>query len=99
MSDLAESIPFELTLTDGIGTADLEAELRSPLLDPALHPKGVATVAIDNDMPRRKKKQAVLLDSFIFESIVEYLRRQVEIRRTLERELVADQRDWDPDGK
>src|SRR5215203_197422 len=53
---------YELHLRGGINTTDdrIEAELRSPALDPAMHPKGAVHVNVNTDVTTKPKTSAVL---------------------------------------
>jgi len=94
-----DSAEYELHVRGKINMTDerIEAELRSPALDPAMHPKGFARVDINTDVKEKPKPTAVL-DAFHLESLAEYVRGQEHVRKTLEKALKRDQRGGDPDG-
>jgi len=90
---------YELSIRSGINMTDdrIEAELKAPALDPAMHPKGLVRVNVNTDVGKKPHAYAVL-DAFHIESLVEYVRGQAGIRKALEQALKRDQGDWDPDG-
>src|SRR5689334_7699969 len=93
---------FDLKLVQVEGSGpryEVTAELRSALLDPAMHQgPGATVVAIVGGNPANSTVRAVL-DPFQVESIAEYLRVQAHIRQTVESELIRYQHDWEPDGE
>lgn len=94
-------VEFDLTIleTDGGGNYDIKAQLRSPLLDAKLHPEGQIDVAMISKGRVIQSVAGFVLDSFQIQSVLDYLRMQKKVRRTLERELAKDQKSWDPEGE
>ena len=91
---VSKSVPYELTVV-GHNPADsqVEAEIASPLLDPLLHPEGIAKVKFVADVTVEPKVRFTL-HSFQIDSVVEYLRSQALVRRVLEAELPRDRANW-----
>jgi hypothetical protein len=91
---VSKSVPYELTVT-GYDPADslVEAEVRSPLLDPLLHPEGVVGVKFLTEVTVESKVRFTL-HSFQIDSVVEYLRSQALVRQVLQAELARDRANW-----
>jgi hypothetical protein len=70
----------------------VEGELKSAKLDTVLHPPGWVLVTVDGE--GAKGWPGYILDTFVQQSIEEYLNVQAYLRRTLEKELVEDQSRW-----
>jgi hypothetical protein len=90
---------YELLIRGGINSADerIDAELKSPALDRAMYPTGVVAVEINTDVGKKPHPHAVL-DAFHVGSLIEFVRGQARIREALERALVRDRAEWDPDA-
>jgi len=93
-------VDFELLINEMSGNdrVELEGNLRSPSLDPAMHPKGEVTVSIATKGKTIERKSEFLLDSFQFRSLLDYLCLQNYVRQILEQELPRDQEAVDPQG-
>jgi hypothetical protein len=74
-----------------IGTGDRKpSKLKSPLLDAHLHPGGAAMILVGGFLGGDDESGgSTAVDAFQIDSIVDYLRRQAEIRGVLEREIAA----------
>ena len=90
---------YELHIRGGVNLTDerIDAELKSPALDRAMHPKGVVRVEINTDVGKKPHPHAVL-DAFHVGSLIGYVRGQTGIRKALEQALKRDHAEWDPDG-
>ena len=95
----AQPPEYELNVRGGINAIDerIEAELKAPALDPAMHPKGALRVNLNTDVGKKPHAYAVL-DAFHIESLIAYVRGEAGIRKALEQALKRDQAEWDPDG-
>src|SRR5580765_6071118 len=94
-----ELLSYELAFVSGLASirlsgSDLGAELRSPLLDRRLHPRGVLKLSIKvRGVDSKTTSPGFVLEAFQIESIAEYLRSQERIKSALEariRESAAD---------
>ena len=66
------------------------SRLKSPLLDSVMHAQGVAPIIIMSYLHDADKDDGnVVIDAFQIESVLDYLRRQSNIRATLEQEIRA----------
>jgi hypothetical protein len=86
-------LPYELDFVANFGElsavgGSTGAVLRSPMLDPALHPGGSARVTFGSRRPTTEgAEEGFVLESFQMDSLAEYLRAQAHVRKTLEVEL------------
>jgi hypothetical protein len=74
------------------------AELISAALDPVLHPDGRVRVELSTVAPAADKAMGFVLDSFHVDSLLEYLRSQPRVRRSLDAALPRDWAEWDRKG-
>lgn len=91
---ISAGVPYELTVIGyDAGDSVVEAEVRSPLLDPDLHPGAVVQVKFLADVTANPKLRFTL-HSFQIDSLVEYLRSQSRVRSVMETELARDRQNW-----
>lgn len=91
---ISSGVQYELTVVDyDAGDSVVEAEVRSPLLDPDVHPDAVVRVKFLADVTA-KPKVRFTLHSFQIDSLAEYVRSQSRVRSVMETELARDRRNW-----
>jgi hypothetical protein len=83
---MSDPAPYQLHFVRDDGISDFEVELRSPLLDPLMHPDGSVLVEVSDNLAG----PGVVLDPFQAASVEEYLRGQPGVRRALETALTNE---------
>jgi hypothetical protein len=88
VKNITPNYELSINLGDAKQRLAVGAQLSSPLLDPILHPNGIAKVIFGVSGAARKGVCSCILESFQLDSVTEYLRTQGLVRYTLETELV-----------
>ena len=78
---------------------DVEADLKSPVLDRAMHAKGKVRLRLSRERPEPgTRKKGFALDPYPAASVEWYLQSQAGVRQTLETQLSKHQEEFDPEG-